>query len=148
VFQTSLWYSLLAPHPESPKFFTVFVVHNLSPSNHKEKPMTETSPAFEIPESPSAGASVLFILATLWIIVVTILTHFLAWFTGQLLQASGITMPGYVWFIISWVHGVLLAGPIIPLTIYTRAPRLRAAYQTWLLATLFLFTLASSPPLA
>lgn len=103
--------------------------------------MTETSLPIEIPESPSAGASVLFILATLWIIVITVLTHFLAWFTGQILQATGIVMPGYVWFIISWVHGVLLAGPIIPLTIFTRAPRLRAAYQTWLLATLFLFAL-------
>jgi len=103
--------------------------------------MTETSSSIQIPESPGVGAYALFILATLWIIAITVLMHCVAWFTTQLLLASGITTPGYVWLIISWSHGVLLAGPVIPLAIFTRAPRLRAAYQTWLIAILFLFSL-------
>jgi len=85
---------------------------------------------------------VLFIGATLWITSITVLTHGLAWFTDQVLLTSGISVPGYVWLIISWGHGVLLAAPVIPLAIVTRPPRLRAAYQTWLLAILFLFVLA------
>lgn len=82
-----------------------------------------------------------FAAALLWIVPVTVLVHLIAWIVDQALLIQGTPLPSYAWPLISLGHGLLLALPIIPLAIFTRAPRYRAVYQTWALAVGFLFVL-------
>jgi hypothetical protein len=51
-------------------------------------------------------------------------------------------MPSWAWVIISWGQVFVLALPVVPLALLTRAPRLRAAYQAWACAILAIAVLA------
>src|SRR5439155_17745269 len=70
------------------------------------------------------------------------LIHLIAWTTGQFLLYEETPPPWYTWVLISWAHGLAVAVPVVLLALFTRVPRLRAAYQTWLVAVLFVFVLA------
>jgi len=93
------------------------------------------------PAQPRAGCLdyVLFASASLWIVLATAGIHIVAWFVDQTLLIEGISMPWYAWPLISWAHGLVLIVPVVLLMLLTRAPRLRAAYQTWSLAIAYLF---------
>src|SRR5437867_6627696 len=104
----------------------------------------ETSTNSRVREEPGAGCLtvVLFVGASLWIIAATFLIHLVAWTTGQFLLYEETPPPWYTWVLISWAHGLAVAVPVVLLALFTRVPRLRAAYQTWLVAVLFVFFLA------
>src|SRR5262245_54067406 len=81
----------------------------------------------------------LFVLV--WIIGVVFLTQMFAWFgasfPAQFLRNASLT-ASQVFFNAALVQAVLLLLPLVPLALLWRAPRHRAAYRTWLVATLFL----------
>ncbi|MGH2523573.1 MAG: S8 family serine peptidase, partial [Anaerolineales bacterium] len=101
--------------------------------------------------TPLSGSGCLsyifFALASLWVIGATFFIHFVAWFVDQLLLAGGLParpLPGWAWLPISWAHGLVLALLVVPLALFTRAPRFRSVYQTWALATAYVFLLGLS----
>jgi hypothetical protein len=102
----------------------------------------------EPPQVPAASSSpgcltyLLFVATLIWIVMVTAVIHVAGWYTDQVLLIEGIPMPWFVWPLISWGHGILLALPTVPLAIWTRAPRFRAAYRTWAIAIAFIVVLA------
>ena len=104
----------------------------------------ETSTNTRVREEPGTGCLtvVLFVGASLWIIAATFLIHLVAWTTGQFLLYEETPPPWYTWVLVSWAHGLAVAVPVVLLALFTRVPRLRAAYQTWLVAVLFVFVLA------
>src|SRR5438105_5705048 len=84
----------------------------------------------------------LLVAAGLWIIAATFFIHIVAWTTGQYLLYEETPLPAFTWVLISWGHGLALAVPVLLLALFTQVPRLRAAYQTWLLVIVFIFLLA------
>jgi Subtilase family len=77
----------------------------------------------------------LFTIAAIWAIAVVVLTQGVAWLYDQYLLLQGQPLPGWAWLLIALGQALLLALPVVPLTLLVRAPRYRAAYQTWALAT-------------
>ncbi len=110
--------------------------------------MAETPPSPPFPlqrregRSPGCGAYLLFAAAGALIIGVIPVVHNVSWFIDQLQLIQGDPFPLFVWPLISWAHGFVLAAPVALLAVFTRAPRFRAAYQTWLAALGYLFLLA------
>jgi hypothetical protein len=80
--------------------------------------------------------------ASLWIILATLFIYIVAWTTDQFLLYEDTPLPWFAWPLISWGHALALAVPVALLAYFTRAPRLRAGYQAWLVAVLFVFVLA------
>jgi subtilisin family serine protease len=93
------------------------------------------------PSRPGCLTYALFAGAAAWIILVTWGIHGVLWAIDQTLLIEGIPMPWFAWPVTSWMHGLALALPVVPLAIWTRAPRLQAAYRTWAIATGALFVL-------
>jgi len=62
----------------------------------------------------------------------------------QMLLIEGVPMPWYAWPLISWGHGLALAVPVWLFAFLIRAPRLKAALQTWAVAIAYLFVLGLS----
>jgi subtilisin family serine protease len=60
---------------------------------------------------------------------------------GAFLQRTDITAP-QIYFGAAVVHALVLLVPLLPLALWWRAPRYRAAFRAWLGATLFLLLLA------
>jgi len=87
---------------------------------------------------PGCLACLAFVAASGWVIAVTLSIHTAAWLTDQILLVSSIYLPWFVWPLISWAHAALLALPIVPLAIFVRTPRLRAAYQAWACSIAFI----------
>jgi subtilisin family serine protease len=87
-----------------------------------------------LPPRPGCWAYGLFGVVSLWIIAASCGIEVGAWFTEQFLLIEGIPMPWYAWPLIVLGHGLVLSVPVLLLMTLTRAPRLRAAYQTWALA--------------
>lgn len=83
---------------------------------------------------PSSVTYLLFILTSLWVIGLTVVIHFGGWLADQVLLIQGTPLPWYGSLMIAWVHALLLAVPVAPLAIFTRAPRFRAIYRAWALA--------------
>ena len=104
----------------------------------------ESSPQFTTARTSRPGclAYFIFIAAGLLIIVGTATLHILAWLTDQILLISDIYSPWYAWTLISWAHAALLAIFVVPLAMFVRTPRLRAAYQTWALSIAFVALVA------
>ena len=90
---------------------------------------------------PGCFSYLLFAVTSIWIVGVTGLIHYSAWFTDQMLLIEGTPTPWFGWPLISWGHGLVLAVPVLPLALLTRAPRLKSAYTTWALAIAYLFVL-------
>jgi subtilisin family serine protease len=77
----------------------------------------------------------LFAGACVWVILGTLLIHVIAWASDQIYFVSTeVSFPGWSWLVIAWGHALLMALPVVPLAVFVRAPRFRAAYQTWALA--------------
>lgn len=93
-------------------------------------------------QQPSCIAILLFVAVSLWIILATFLIHIIAWTTAQFLLYEETPLPWFAWLLISWAHGLALAVPVGLLALFTRASRLRAAYQMWTLASAFVFAIA------
>lgn len=101
------------------------------------------------PSAPGSAAALpgclsygLLALTGSWVVLTTAAVHGIGWFVDQTFLIQGLPFPWFVWPLISWGHGLLLALPVLPLAVFTRAPRFRAVYRTWALATAFLFLLA------
>ncbi len=80
-------------------------------------------------DNSGCGSSIIFALAAAWVVGACVIIQPGAWFVDQFLLISGSPMPAWAWVLISWVHAFALALPIVPLALFTREPRLRAAYQ-------------------
>jgi subtilisin family serine protease len=102
----------------------------------------------EPPQVPVASSSpgcltyLLFVATLIWIVMVTAVIHVAGWYTDQVLLIEEIPISWFVWPLISLGHGILLALPVVPLAIWTRAPRFRATYRTWAIAIAFIMVLA------
>ncbi len=103
--------------------------------------LAETGNAPANSSRPGCLAYLLLTGAAVWIVLVTVGVQGIAWLVDQTLLIEGIPMPWFAWPLISWAHGLALALPVVPLAIWTRAPRFRAAYRVWGLAIGFLFVL-------
>lgn len=92
----------------------------------------------------------LFFLASLWVILISLIVQASGWFGDQFaVSQSGSPLPPSTWLWLTWGQGVALALVVLPLALWSRAPRLRAAYRLWALAItlLFAFALARLCPL-
>ena len=89
--------------------------------------MTPSSPDTASSNSPGCLSYIIFVAVAAWVLAASVGVHLIAWLVDQSLLISGIDMPGYYWVPISWGHALLLALPVVPLAIFTRAPRLRAS---------------------
>lgn len=99
---------------------------------------------FEAPERPRRAGCfgyLLFVSAASWVVTVTLAAQQGAWLVGQVLLIEGEPMPSSAWALVSWVNGLLLLLPLVPLAILTAVPWLRAVYQTWALAAAFMVAL-------
>jgi len=97
------------------------------------------------PPAAQSGCSsyFLFVLASLWVIILSGAVQLLAWTVDQIaLATTGQALPTYAWPLISLGQAVLLALPILPLAAFTDAPQLRAAYRTWVVAIGFLLVVS------
>ena len=96
------------------------------------------------PSSNSAGclSYLIFVAVAVWILAASVTVQFGGWFADQFALIQGWPALGAWWLPISWGHALLLALPVLPLAYFTRAPRLRAAYQTWAGAILAIVGLA------
>ena len=94
------------------------------------------------PSRPGCLAYFIFTAAALLVIIGTATLHIVAWLTDQFLLISDIYSPWYVWPLISWAHVALLAIFVVPLAVFVRTPRWRAAYQTWALSLAFVALVA------
>jgi len=103
--------------------------------------VAQESPVPVASSRPGCWTYVLFVAAIGWIVTVTAGIHVGGWFTEQVLLIEGIPFPWFVWPLISWGHGILLALPVVPLAIWTRAPRFRATYRTWAMGIAFIMVL-------
>jgi len=103
--------------------------------------VAQESPVPVASSRPGCWTYILFAVTIGWIVTVTAGIHVAGWFTEQFLLIEGIPFPGFVWPLISWGHGILLALPVVPLAIWTRAPRFRATYRTWAMAIAFIMVL-------
>lgn len=111
-----------------------------------ESSAPEIPPAQEMaqtpgPSRPGCMTYALFAAAAVWIVLATWGIHGVLWAIDQTLLIEGMPMPWFAWPLISWAHGLALALPVVPLAIWTRAPRQRAAYRTWAAATGAVFVL-------
>ncbi len=96
--------------------------------------MTSSQP--DSSSKPGCLSYVVFAFVAAWVVVVSIAVPFGAWFADQLLMIEGLPMLGGWWLAVAVGQAVLLALAVLPLAYFTRAPRLRAAYQTWAAATI------------
>ncbi|MBI5029225.1 MAG: S8 family serine peptidase [Chloroflexi bacterium] len=101
-----------------------------------------------LPSTPSARPGclhyLLFVIASLAVIIASGAIHLITWGVDQVLLTSSIYLPWYVWFLISLGHALLIAVLTVPLAVFVHAPRFRAAYQTWAMSAglVALFALA------
>ncbi len=94
-----------------------------------------------IASRPGCLTYFIFVAASLWTVGITFFIHGVGWFVDQFFLIEGIPLPWLAWPLISWGHALLLALPLVVLAIVTQWPRLKAIYQTWALATAFVFVL-------
>ena len=87
----------------------------------------DTAPA----DNAGCLSTILFAGAVAWVLVVCIVVQAGGWFADQILLIEGLPVLGGWWLAVGLGQALLLALPVVPLAWFTRAPRLRAAYQTW-----------------
>ncbi|MCX7682354.1 MAG: S8 family serine peptidase [Anaerolineae bacterium] len=80
-------------------------------------------------------------LALAWIMLLSYLAHGITWLVEQFFIIDDAVLPGWVWPVVTLVHGILIAPPLILLAFFWRAPRYRALFQTWALASISIFFL-------
>lgn len=96
------------------------------------------------PDSPSTNRRsgclgyALFVVASLWVITATFALQGIAWLVGQELLIIGEPLSPQGWAMVTWGNALLVLLPIGLLALFTRAPRLRATYRTWVLASLLM----------
>ncbi|MEP7199135.1 MAG: S8 family serine peptidase, partial [Chloroflexota bacterium] len=101
-----------------------------------------SSPTQQPSARPGCLTYLLFSAASIWIVVVTYVGYTVAWLADQALLIQDTPLPWFGWPLISWGHALLLAAPVMLLAVFTRAPRFRAAYQTWAWSLAFVAVLA------
>jgi hypothetical protein len=110
--------------------------------------MSFTAPS---PASAPSGCLdyALFAVAAAWVLGVTIAIQLSAWTFDQVQLLQGVPLSGWFWVVVALVQGLLLLLPVALLAWLVRAPRFRAAYQTWALAIGFgaLLSLARLSPI-
>ena len=90
---------------------------------------------------PGCLRYVIFALASAWTLAVTFGVQIGVWLAGQLLMVQEQPMPAFAWVAASWINGILLLLPLAPLAFLTQSPRLRAVYQNWSMAAVYLCVL-------
>jgi subtilisin family serine protease len=97
-------------------------------------PTTDTAPS----ENSGCLTSLLFAGAVLWVLLVCIIVQGGGWFADQILMIEGLPVLGGWWVAVGLGQAVLLLPPLLLLWRFTHAPRLRAAYQAWTVASLII----------
>ncbi len=100
-------------------------------------------------ENPGCFSAIIFAAVVAWVVVISIAVQAGGWFADQILLIEGLPVLGGWWLAVGLGQAVLLALPVAPLAVFTRAPRLRGAYQAWMLAVAAsaLFSLARIFPI-
>src|SRR5689334_11436328 len=93
--------------------------------------MTSPSPATAPSDNPDCLSYLLLAGAAAWLLVVCVSVQFVGWFIDQYRLIQGEPVLGGGWLPIALVQAVLLLPPVLLLLFFTRAPRLRAVYQSW-----------------
>jgi subtilisin family serine protease len=93
--------------------------------------------------SPSVGAIVATVLAGLWAVGVTVVIQAAGWTGMQLLLATGLPTPGWVWLIAVWLNAFLVGVPSLLLARIPRSPDVRSAGRAWLVGAAALGLLGS-----
>src|SRR6266508_6657656 len=100
-----------------------------------EPPSWPTPPAASNqPNQPGCLAYILFAGAAAWVVAITIFVQSGIGFYDHVRLIQGQPMPTWYWLLAALGQALLLALPIVPLALATRAPRLRAVYRMWALA--------------
>jgi subtilisin family serine protease len=94
----------------------------------------QSSPSTTSAAQPGCLHYLLFALAAAWIMAVVTLVQGAAWIYDQFAMLQGTDVSAWFWLLVAVGQALLLALPIVPLARLTVAPRLRAAYTTWMLA--------------
>ncbi len=82
-------------------------------------------------EGPGCLSYGLLALAIIWISLVIVVGALGEWFTNDFRMISGLERPWWSSPVTALVQALLIAAPVGLLAFFTKAPRLRAAYQTW-----------------
>jgi hypothetical protein len=85
-------------------------------------------------DSPGCLSYLIFAAVAAWVVVISVAVQAGGWFADQILLIEGLSALGGWWLAVSLGQALLLALPVLPLAYFTRAPRLRAAYQAWAVA--------------
>src|SRR5919202_2076744 len=93
--------------------------------------------------SSSAGAVVAAVFVGLWAVAVTVLVQAAGWVVEQVLLATGLPTPGWIWLIAVWVNAVLVGVPAVLVATIPRSPAIRATGRAWLLGAAALGVLGS-----
>ncbi len=80
-------------------------------------------------------------LTLAWIAFVSLFLHAVTWTVEQFFIIDDAVLPGWVWPLVTLVHGVLVCPPLVLLAFLWRTPRYRALFQTWALASFSIFFL-------
>jgi len=94
------------------------------------------------PKTTGCFTYILFAVASAFISATVVFVYFIGWFADQLVMIQGLALPLWVWPLITWGLAGALAIIILPLAVFTKAPRFRAAYHTWGVALGFTGVLA------
>jgi hypothetical protein len=93
--------------------------------------------------SSSAGAIVAAVFVGLWAIAVTVVIQAAGWGVEQVLLATGLPTPGWIWLVAVWVNALLVGVPSILLAKIPRSPAVRSTGRAWLLGAAALGLLGS-----
>ena len=80
-------------------------------------------------------------LALVWIWIITLAIHWIAWTAEQFTIVQATYWPNWVWPLIALAQSILLLLPLGPLAIFWRGKRYRAVFRTWGAAALFVLVL-------
>lgn len=109
----------------------------MSPDNPKQFHQTEASPAVGSSKR-SCVSIIIFVLTWLWIVVIVfggIIAHLA-------ISSFSLLIPNWNFVVLQVAVGLLLVFPLLVLNLLWRTSAYRTAFQTWLLASVFLIMLA------
>lgn len=109
----------------------------MSPDNHEQSPLLEASPRVESSQ-PGCFSVGVFVLTWLWIVLVVLG----ATIAHLAISSFSLLIPNWNFVVIQAATGMILAIPLLALTLFWRSSIYKPAFKTWLLASIFTLLLA------
>ncbi|MGW0436726.1 S8 family serine peptidase [Micromonospora sp. NPDC003197] len=105
------------------------------PHGHPQ-PWPPPWPATPPSTGSGAGAVVAAVLVGCWAVFLTVTTQAIGWLIAQLLLASGIDEPAWLWPLVGVVNAALVALPAGLLAALPRSPAVRTTGRVWLVSSI------------